>query len=287
MSHSSFVKKLFIAAIFIVILLAIIGLTKNRLELSALEKVLMDFTAPVQRVWTGITNSISKNFQNMEKRKNLQQEKNELSKMVRELRQENRQLKEYTLENERLKMLLAFQEKVPYKTIAARIIGRSVSNWLDFLTIDKGADEGLRKGMTVIGANGLVGQISLVSNHTAQVLLIMNQNSAVSGLIQESRENGIVEGNAQANGKLMMERLPRDAKVKAGDHVFSSGLGGVFPKGIYIGRVVKVKKEPYDISQKAVLVPAENFNTLEEVLVITNNTLTRTLTPQEGGVKNQ
>lgn len=275
-------RRLVILVILVLLALAVVGITKNRAELSSLEKIVIDSTAPIQRVWTGITNSLAKGWQGIAEIRQLKQQRDELAKMVRELRNENRQFTETRLENERLKRMLGFQEKSPYQTLPARVIGRSVNNWFSFLTIDQGVNAGVRKGMTVITVNGLVGQINAVSNNTAQVLMILDQSSAVSGLIQESRENGIVEGTSKPDGTLIMQRLPRDAKVKKGDHVFSSGLGGIFPKGIFIGRVAKVERETYDISKKAVVIPAENFNTLEEVLVITNNTPVKPLTPVEG-----
>lgn len=264
-----------------------VGVTKNRVEISGIEKIILDFTAPIQRVWTGVTNSLTRSWRNIAEIRQINQERNSLAKMVRELRQESRDFDEIRLENERLKRLLSFQEKAPYETLPAQVISRSVNNWFKFLTISKGANDGLTKGMTVITVNGLVGQINTVSTNTAQVLLIIDQNSAVSGLIQESRENGIVEGTSNPSGTLVMQRLPRDAKVKKGDHVLSSGLGGIFPKGIFVGRVAKVEKETYDISKRAVVIPAENFNTLEEVLVITNNIPTRNLTSTSEGGENQ
>lgn len=281
MSQSFNVRKLVIATIIVAILLTVIGLTRNRPELSTLEKFVLDITAPIQRGWTEVSNTFAKGWQGIAEIRHLKAERDQLAKTVRDLRRENRQYKEDVLENARLKSLLDFQNQIPYQTESARVIGRSVNNWFSLLIVDKGALDGIRKGMTVVGNNGLIGQITTVSNHTAQVLLILDQNSAASGLIQESRENGIVEGSV--TGNLVMQRLPRDAKVKAGDHVLSSGLGGIFPKGIYIGRVAKVESGNYDISKKAIVIPAENFNALEEVLIITNNVPRRPLTTEEGG----
>jgi len=263
------------------LLLTVIGITKNRPEFSLLEKGILDLTAPLQKGLTKISDSAHSAWQGVVELKQLKVEKAALAKEVRILRDENRQLKEQYLENQRLRKLLLFREKIPYETTNAQVIGRSVDNWFSLLTLDKGTKDGLKKGMAVISVNGLIGQVTSVTNHTARVLLIIDQNSAVSGLIQETRENGIVEGTTKPSGFLIMKGLPRDAQVKEGEHVLSSGLGGVFPKGLIIGRVVKVESETYGIAKKALITPAENFSSLEEVMVITNK---RSLIPppQEG-----
>lgn len=276
-------RKLIVLILFVALLLTVIGITKNRPEFSPVEKIILDITAPLQKSFTKLTNSARRSWQGVAELRNLKQQKEELGKEVRNLRDENRQLKEQTLENQRLRELLIFRPKIPYQTVGAQVIGRSVNNWFAFITIDKGAQDGLSKGMSVVTINGLVGQINGVTEHTSRVLLILDQNSAVSGLIQETRENGIVEGGAKSNGLLVMTGLPRDAKVKQGDHVLSSGLGGIFPKGLYLGRVAKVEAEPYGISKRAVVTPGENFNALEEVLVIINNRPLRADVPGQEG----
>lgn len=278
-------RKLILLIFFIALLLTVIGLTKDRPEFSSVEKIILDFTAPLQKGFTKLTNSARNAWQGVAELRHLKDQKEDLAKQVRSLRDENRQLKEQSLENQRLRAMLDFKPRVPYQTVGAQVIGRSADNWFSFITIDKGAKDGLSKGMAVMTVNGLVGQISGVTERTSRILLILDENSAVSCLIQETRENGIVEGGTKSNGVLIMTGLPRDAKVKKGDHVLSSGLGGIFPKGLFLGRVARVENEPYGISKRAVIMPAENFNALEEVLVITNNRPLREVLPSQGAVQ--
>lgn len=275
-------RRLVVLILLTALMLIVIGLTKDRTEFSIVEKAILDFTAPVQKVFTGISNYARNSWRGVAGIKKVRAQKESLAIEVRQLRDENRHLKEERLENQRLRQVLDFREKAPYQTVAAQVIGRSVDNWFGFITLDKGSTDGLNKGMAVITVNGLVGQVTMVTQNTAQVLLILDQNSAVSALIQETRENGIVEGVTKHDGLLVMGGLPRDAKVKKGDHVLSSGLGGIFPKGLIIGRVVKVEKEAYGIAQRALVASAENFNLLEEVLVITNNKPIRDVEPPKG-----
>lgn len=252
-------------------LLTVINVTKARTEFSNIEKIILDFTAPLQTGWSTITGHIDSLWQGVKNLNNLKAERQLLAENVRELRQQSREYQEMKLENERLRELLSFKEKFAYQTVGAEVIGRNMNNWDNFLVINKGLNDGIDRGMAVITKNGLIGQTMMVTNNTAQVLLIMDENSTVSGIVQETRENGMIEGQGKRSSMLQMQRLPRDAKVKVGDHIFSSGLGGVFPKGIFIGRVEKISTDPYDIAKKAIIVPAENFNKIEEVLVIVNN----------------
>lgn len=271
-------KNTILIIIIFIGLLSVINITKDRTEFSNIEKIILDFTAPLQAGWSSITGHIDSMWQGVMALNNLKAEHQLLAENVRELRQQSREYQEMKLENERLRALLSFKEKFAYQTVGAEVIGRNMNNWDNFLVINKGLNDGIDRGMAVITKNGLIGQTMMVTNNTAQVLLILDENSTVSGIVQETRENGMIEGQGKRSSFLQMQRLPRDAKVKVGDHIFSSGLGGVFPKGIFIGRVEKISTDPYDIAKKAIIVPAENFNKIEEVLVIVNNKPLKPLT---------
>jgi rod shape-determining protein MreC len=202
---------------------------------------------------------------------------------IRTLHAENKRLKEelehrnfvYNLlqeiraENTRLTKLLNFQETIPeYDTVAARVAAREPGNWYNTVTINKGTKDGLAVNMPVITNQGLVGRITAVTSHQAEVLLLLDQRSAVGGIILTTRELGVVKGFAGEEESLRLLYLPRDAQVMAGDTVLTSGLGGIFPKGLFIGVVVEVKAEDYGLARYAVIEPAVDFDHLEEVLVI-------------------
>lgn len=202
---------------------------------------------------------------------------------LRELKAENQRLKEeleqrefvYSLlqeiraENTRLLTLLNFQESIPeFKTVAARVIAREPGNWYNAIVINKGSRDGLAVNMPVMTPQGLVGRITSVTGRQAEVLLLLDQRSSVGGLVQTTREAGIVKGFAGEKESLRMIYLSRDAQVRPGDIVVTSGLGGVFPKGLVIGTVIEVKKEEYGLARYAVIEPAADFDYLEEVLVI-------------------
>jgi len=173
---------------------------------------------------------------------------------------------ELSKENERLKKILSFKQKTSFSTIAARVVGRDSSNWISALIIDKGKKDGLEKDMPVINEVGLLGKIVEVGNSTSKMLLINDPDLKVAGLIQESREEGIVSGTL--NGKCKMYFLALTSEVAINNIVVTSGLGGVFPKGLLIGKVIDVYEDPSGLTKDCLIEPATKLSRLEEVLVI-------------------
>lgn len=194
----------------------------------------------------------------------------ELREENAKLKSKNAKLKEAEKTSERLEKLLALQSTYNLKSTAARVISGATSSWSDDVTIDKGTTSGLAVGMPVTDANGAIGQIVSCGGTSATVRLLTDENSRVSAMIQSSRAQGILEGSA--DGTLKLTLISTDTSVKVGDAVVTSGLGGVFPKGLPIGTVMSVNKAAgalyYDIDVKP-LSTTENF---EEVLVITSLT---------------
>jgi len=196
----------------------------------------------------------------------LSQENRRLREQIDRLKLENNRYREIERHYQRLVRLLGLKELLSFKTIAAEIIGRDYDSWFRSLYIDKGASQGVKRGMVVISPDGLVGQVLATSSHNAKVLLITDIRSSVAALIQRSRSNGIVIGSV--NNGCKMKYLPLDADIRVGDRVISSGLGGVFPKGLLIGRVKRIDREQASYFLNAEIVPSVDMDKLEEVLVI-------------------
>ena len=146
----------------------------------------------------------------------------------------------------------------------ARVIGRDPTNWYQSVLIDRGQRDGLRPDMGVAVADGVVGSILKVMNASAVVLLISDRNSVIPGLVQRSRDQGLIEGDNR--GALRMKYLSNLADVQIGDLVVSSGLTPSFPKGLRIGTVTE--RQPGTVSQQAMLSPAADLSKLEEVYVL-------------------
>ncbi len=189
-----------------------------------------------------------------------------LQAKVQELQGELNQLREQALASQRLAALLDFQEKSAMTTLAALVIGRSASNWYRGVVLNKGEDDGIAVEMGVITPAGVVGQIVKVASSTSIALLITDPNVAVTGLVQRTRDEGIVQGTAQ--GFVRMKYIPPLAAVKEGDAVVTSGLTGGFPRGLLIGQVLRVGEREGDLFQTAQVAPVVDFGKLEEVLII-------------------
>jgi rod shape-determining protein MreC len=194
-------------------------------------------------------------------RRDLDRQNRELRTENEVLRQQVRALTEAGNENVRLTHLLKLTEHTGFKTIGARVIGRDAGNWWKSIQIDRGSNDGLRENLAVLNADGLIGKVVNVSRGEARVLLVIDPNCKVSALLQDSREPGVVAGN-------QMTYVDRNAKIKPGEPVITSGLGGIFPKGILIGTVVKAELNRQGMYQDIEIKPAVDFRRLEEVVVI-------------------
>ncbi len=183
--------------------------------------------------------------------------------------------RELALSSRRLAALLALKERMGADTIAARVLGRDATNWYRSVILDKGAEDGVVPEMGVIVPKGVIGRVVKTTPSTAVVLLITDPNNAITGVVQRTRDEGIVEGTVQ--GRARMKFLPLLSAMQVGDVVVTSGLAGGFPRGLPIGTISHIDKVEGELFQSAELVPAVDFLAFEEVLVITNPR------PQEGG----
>lgn len=176
--------------------------------------------------------------------------------------------KELKLSNIRLRNLLEFRRSIANKVIAAEVIGKDSSPWFNTIMIDKGKDDGVKKGAAVVIPEGIVGQVAEVSTNYSKVLLIIDHNSAVDALVQRTRARGIIKGSS--SDRCLFKYVLRKKSVMVGDTVVSSGLDGVFLKGLPVGRVSDVIRPDSGIFQEVSVTPYVDFERLEEVLVILN-----------------
>ena len=182
--------------------------------------------------------------------------------------EKNNLYKELNLSNARLRSLLDFQKTITSKVIAAEVIGKDPSPWFKTIMINKGKDDGVKKGSAVVSPEGIVGQVAAVSAHNSKVLLIIDPNSAVDALVQRSRARGIIKG--EFANRCVFNYVLRKKEIKVGDTVVSSGLDGVFLKGLPVGQVSDVVKPNSGIFQEVTVIPCVDFEKLEEVLIVLN-----------------
>lgn len=194
----------------------------------------------------------------------------ELREQNAELTAQVAELSESKKTSERLESLLNLQSTYSLTSTAARIIGNSSDAWSRAVTIDKGTAAGFSCGMAVCNSGGVIGQIVEVSATTSTVQLITDESSGVSAMIQSTRAQGMLQG--QPDGSLRLSYVSTESDVKVGDIVITSGIGGVYPKGLPLGTVSSVEKSDNDVYYTIVVRAQSTAENNEEVLVITSLT---------------
>jgi len=195
----------------------------------------------------------------------VKQETEHLRQRVVELEQQAVRRAEVEQTDKRLSELLNFRSNIEGAVQAAQIIGRDPLPYFSTVTINKGEADGVQKNMAVLSPFGVVGQTTTIGPHSARVLLITDHNSGVDAVVQRSRARGIVEG--ALDGRCVMKYLKRAEDVEVGDRVVTSGLDGIFPKGIMVGEVVRVIRGNRGLMQVADVTPSVPLDRIEEVLV--------------------
>ena len=273
----NFFKNKYIIALIIatVIIFLIMSLfVEGREEVSIFENIVGVVVSSAQRVVTGIgdgVGSIGIYFSDINR---LNRENNELKSELLRAQNDTREISSLRDENQRLREMLELRENSPeFDLEAAEIIARSPSNWYNTFTIDKGTRNGIAVRQPVITANNaLVGYISDVGGTWARVTAITDPASAVGATIVRSRDFGIVEGDAILGRReqTRLSYIARDTNIIVGDYVETSGMGGVYPRGLLIGRVLEIRPDLHGISQYAIIETAVDFSRLTEVFVIKN-----------------
>lgn len=197
-------------------------------------------------------------------------ENDRLRKRLLDLEAERNHLLEVDATNRRLRELLEFRSQFPLRSVTTTVIGNSASTWFHTFMLDKGSADGVLKGMAVVTPMGVVGQVVGVTSRSAKVLLMTDPHSGVDVMVQRSRARGIVSGSGD-NGPIM-KYVKRSEDVQEGDRLITSGLDGVFPKGLLVGTVSKVRKKHFGLFQYVGVVLAVDPSRVEEVLVLSAET---------------
>ena len=259
-----------IVIIIILILLFALTNTQNS-KLSYIENLANKLVMPIQNGLTYLKNKVNGNSSFFENVSKLKEENDELQKKNKELEEKLRELEAMRSENETLKTYLDLTEKYSdYKPIPADVINRDISNYSKTLVINVGSDDGIKEGMTVIAAEGLVGHIISVTNSTAKIQTIIDTSSSTSCLLSTSRDSIVCKGTLNDESHLKAMYISAGVTLSQGETVETSGIGGIYPKGIFVGNISKVENSS-DLSNRYALVElAVNFQKLETVLVISN-----------------
>jgi len=199
----------------------------------------------------------------------LRQRNSDLEAEVSRLQAEVIALKQQLSETQVLSALVDFARVQPEnRYLAATVIGRDPSPFVQYVIINRGSDDGLRRGMPVVTQQGLVGRVAAVTSGAARVQLITDPASSINVRLEPSRAQAVVLGDL--TGELSLDMIPQSAEVKVGDLILTSGLGGNYPSDILIGQVTGVRQIETDLFQHASVQPVVDFSKLEIVLIITN-----------------
>lgn len=255
----------------IIILILIVVFSNGDTKTSFLENAATNLIMPIQNGLTYLKNKISGNNTFFTDINNLKSENENLKQKNSELEQSLRELENIKTQNETLKEYLNLTEKYgEYKTIPGYVIDKDISNYSKTIVINIGSKDGIKENMTVIGDQGLVGHVISVTETTAKVQTIIDTASSVSCSMSTTKEAIVCKGTLEDSSSLKAMYIPTDSNIIQGDSIETSGLGGVYPKGIHIGTVKKVTNTQNLIDRYAIVETAIDFDKLDTVLVIGN-----------------
>ncbi|MGI6259044.1 MAG: rod shape-determining protein MreC [Anaerolineaceae bacterium] len=199
----------------------------------------------------------------------LRAENSALNERVAMLQSEIVALQENLAQSEILYTLLDFARSNPeHEYLAATVIGREISPYLQYIIIDKGSNDGLRHGMPVVTQQGLVGRIDALIPNAARIQLITDANSVVNVKLQTAQVEGLVRGSV--TGEISLDMVPVGVEVEIGDVLMTSGLGGTYPPNIFVGQILTMQSKENVLFQTGSIQPVVDFSSLSAVLVITN-----------------
>ncbi len=237
----------------------------NRGAGNMLHNAALEIVGLGQRGATALFSSITGVWEDYVALRNVRKRNRELEAELDEYRRTLIKYSEAAALNARLKKLLDLKEETESPNVTARIIGRDTSSWFRTITVDRGADDGIRPGMPVITVEGIVGRVMEASSGISTIILCIDPNSAVDGLIQHCRAQGIIKGNGEG---YIFNYVMKNLDVRKNDMIVTSGMSGVFPKGIPIGRVSMVSNTARGMFQEVRVEPAVNFGQLEFVMIL-------------------
>ena len=256
----------------IICLILIVIFSNSESNTSFIENGAHKLVMPIQNGHTYLKNKISGNNKIFKDISNLKTENQELKNKNSELEQSLRELENIKSENETLKEYLNLTEKYgEYKTIPGYVINKDISNYSKTIVINIGKKDGVEEKMTVIADEGLVGYVISVTDNTAKVRTIVDTASSVSCLMSTNKDSIVCKGTLDNNSEVKAMYIATDANIVQGDSVETSGLGGIYPKGIHVGTVKKIVSTKNITDRYALVETAVNFTKINTVLVIKNN----------------
>jgi rod shape-determining protein MreC len=262
----------FYIVLFLFVLIPVIAIdtsTRASRDYRFYDRLIVGITSPIQNLISWSLDLLSSGFHNYLYLLNTRQQNLIILEENRRLLGSIAALRETEQENIRLRRLLSFEEKFNINSIVARVIAKDVSTEFRAVRINRGESSGVRPNMAVVTNEGVVGRVLRTTKTTSDVVTILDLLSAVDAIDERSRAHGVVEG--VTDEVCTLRYTLRTDDIQNNDVLISSGLGGIWPKGIPVGIVSKVNRKPFGITQEVEVRPSVDFTKLEEVIIILQN----------------
>lgn len=287
-------KKLIGLLIGVIVFISLITLSLNTSGSGLIQGFGNDVTAFFGQVFSKPTNAITTAFDSVEDIENAFEENQALKRQVDQVYEKDAEINNLREENEQLKEELNLDETLSdYTTLSANVISRNPDRWVDNLIIDVGSSDGISQNMAVMSQNGLLGVITEVNQASSKVTLITNieatSNRVSAQIVSEEDDEaiyGVVSDYLVDDNELLMTQITSDEGIEEGDLVTTSGLGGLFPSGLVIGRVTEVALDNQGLGHIVHIEPETNFDTTKYVTVI-NREAERVFPEDEADSENQ
>ncbi|MEK4486603.1 rod shape-determining protein MreC [Psychrobacillus sp. FSL H8-0484] len=265
-------KRLILLLVGMIFLVALISFSlRDRNHASLPEQLIKDVVGFGQTVFSKPTQYVTGIFNNVESLLNTYDENKRLKARLEDYASLQAEVNDLQLENKELRGIVDKEENLrAFNPIQSTVIARNPDQWEEKIIIDKGEIHGVEPNMAVMTSKGLIGKVILTTPYTSTVELLSTQNPnyRVSAVIAAEEEVfGLIEGFDEKRKELIMKRIDSDFEVKKGQKVTTSGLGGIFPKGILIGEVTEVTTDDYGLTQLAYIKPAASFSILDHVII--------------------
>lgn len=274
-------KRLILLLVGVIVLVALISFSlKDRQNATLPEQIVKDVVGFGQSLFSKPAHFLTGTLDKIDGILNTYEENKHLKARLKEYASTQAELTDVKADNEKLRKIIGKEDSLrDYKPVQATVISRNPDQWEEKIIIDKGSVEGVEMNMAVITSSGLVGKVILVTPFKATVELLSteNRNFRVAAVIPgEESIFGLIEGYDGVRGELIMKRIDSNFDVKKGQLVESSGLGGIFPKGLLIGEVTEVSTDDYGLTKLAYIRPAADFSMLDHVMVAKRSIVTAT-----------
>ena len=250
----------FYITLFLFILIPVIAIdtsTRSPRDYRFYDRVIVGLTSPIQAGISYVLEQIASGYQNYVYLWQTHKDNLSLLEENRKLLNSIANLRETQQENIRLRKLLQFEEKFNIQSVVARVIAKDVSSEFRSIRINRGESSGIRKRMAVVTDEGIVGRVLRTTQKTSDIVTILDLLSAVDTIVERSRARGVVEG--LTDDSCQLKYTLRTDDIQLGDILISSGLGGMFPKGVSVGTVSRVNRKAYGITQEVEVRPSVDF----------------------------